>query len=196
MQETWTIAIVTADAGNEAAPMERVAELFDRHQERLYRLARRLSYDAEEAKDLVQDTFLRVARRPRSIPRTAEPQEAWLVRIMVNLSRDRHRRAVVRQRARSSRQLGEEANPPHPESAVVARLTVRKALSCLPPRRRAIVVLHEVEGMPVSRIAEVLGTARVTVRWHLSHARRDLAKWLAPALQPTVEDKGAVRSDQ
>ena len=91
MQETWTIDIVTAHAGNEAAPMERVAELFDRHQERLYRLARRLSYDAEEAKDLVQDTFLRVARRPLSIPRTAEPEEAWLVRIMVNLSPDRHR---------------------------------------------------------------------------------------------------------
>ncbi len=196
MQETWTIAIVTAHPGNEASQTDRVAELFDRHQERLYRLARRLSYDQEEAQDLVQDTFLRVARRPGSVPRTAEPEEAWLVRIMVNLSRDRHRRAVVRQRARSSLRLGEAANPPHPESAVVARLTVRKALTCLPPRRRAIVVLHEVEGMPVSRIAELLGTARVTVRWHLSQARRELAHWLAPALKPAAQAEGAVRSDR
>ncbi len=196
MQETWTLATVTTHAGNEVSQTERVAELFDRHRERLYRLARRLSYDAEEAKDLVQDTFLRVARRPGNIPRTAEPEEAWLVRILVNLSRDRHRRAVVRQRARSSLRLGEQTDPPHPESAVVARLTVRKALSCLPPRRRAIVILHEMEGMPVSRIAEVLGTARVTVRWHLSQARRELANWLSAAPKLSARDEGAVRSDR
>ncbi len=196
MQETWTLATVTTHAGNEVSQTERVAELFDRHRERLYRLARRLSYDAEEAKDLVQDTFLRVARRPGSIPRTAEPEEAWLVRILVNLSRDRHRRAVVRQRVQSSLKLGEEADLSNPESALVARLTVRKALSCLPPRRRAIVVLHEVEGMPVGRIAEVLGTARVTVRWHLSQARKELANWLSPAPKPSARDEGAARSDR
>ena len=196
MQETWTIAIVTAHTGNEASQTDRVAGLFDRHQERLYRLARRLSYDAEEAKDLVQDTFLRVARRPGSVPRHAEPEEAWLVRILVNLSRDRHRRAVVGQRARSSLRLGEEADPSHPESALVARLTVRKALTCLPPRRRAIVVLHEMEGMPVSRIAEVMGTARVTVRWHLSQARKELANWLSPAPKPAAKDEGTVAKDE
>ncbi len=203
MQETWTIAIVTARTGNEASQTDRVAGLFDRHQGRLYRLARRLSYEAEEAKDLVQDTFLRVARRPASVPRGAEPEEAWLVRILVNLSRDRHRRAVVRQQARTSMKLGGEADPSHSESALVARLTVRKALSCLPPRRRAIVVLHEMEEMPVSRIAEVMGTARVTVRWHLSQARRELANWLSPAPKPSAQDEGtgakdegAVRSDR
>lgn len=182
MQETWTIATVTAHPGKEASQTERVAELFDRHHERLYRLARRLSTDPEEAKDVVQDTFLRVTRRPGGVPRGVKPEEAWLVRILINLVRDRHRRAAVRDRVRSLQPPENAGDSRHPETATVARLTVQKALSCLSPRRRAIVVLHELEGMPVRRIAETLRTARVTVRWHLSQARRDLATRLAPAL--------------
>src|SRR2546423_4860009 len=44
---------------------DRLGTLFDIHHTRLFRLARRLSRDADEARDLVQDTFLRAARSPR-----------------------------------------------------------------------------------------------------------------------------------
>ena len=61
------------------------------------------------------------------------------------------------------------------EEALVARATVQTALSRLSPRRRAVTVLHEIDGMPVREVARLLGITEVTVRWHLLAARRELA---------------------
>ena len=164
---------------------ERLARLFDAHHERLFRLARRLSADREEARDLVQETFLRVAGRPASIPAGEPSGEAWLVRILVNLCRDRHRRAGVRTRVHES--LRRQSETAHPESAAVARATLQSALARLSPRRRAAIVLHEIEGMPAREVARLLGIAEVTVRWHLLAARRELASVLLD--RPAEEDR-------
>jgi RNA polymerase sigma-70 factor (ECF subfamily) len=156
------------------SPPERLARLFDVHHERLFRLALRMAPDAEEARDLVQETFLRAARRPGAVPSEDPAGEAWLVRVLVNLCRDRFRRLAVRARARED--LGREPGAsPHPEAAVVARAAVQAALARLSPRRRAVIVLHELEEVPVERVARLLGVTQVTVRWHLAAARKELA---------------------
>ena len=162
---------------------DRLGELFDTHHDRLYRLARRLSPDPEEARDLVQETFLRAARRPGMVPAGADGSRAWLIRILVNLCRDRKRRLGVR--AREASRLGASAGPLQgdPESAAVARATVQVALARLSPRRRAVVVLHELEGTDVAGISRLLGISRVTVRWHLAGARKDLRVFLRPGLE-------------
>lgn len=150
---------------------DRLAELFDTHQNRLFHLALRLCSDREEARDLVQETFLRAARQPGEV--AGEP---WLVRTLVNLCRDRYRRLAVRSKAREelTREGREERSDP--EGAQVARATVQAALARLAPRRRAAIVLCEIEGRPVKEVARLLGVAEVTVRWHLLAARRELAK--------------------
>ena len=67
-------------------PRERLASLFDAHGDRLYRLARRLTGSADEARDLVQDTFFKAARSLTAVPAgTAEKEAAWLVRVLVNI---------------------------------------------------------------------------------------------------------------
>lgn len=158
---------------------DRIAELFDSHQRRLFQLALRLCPDREEARDLVQEAFLRAARQPRAVPEGEPAGEAWLVRTLVNLCRDRYRRLAVRSRARQElTRDGEEGHRPHPEAAHVARATVQAALERLSPRRRAVVVLHELEERPVRDVARLLGVTEVTVRWHLLAARRELAKVL------------------
>ena len=68
---------------------------------------------------------------------------------------------------------------PNPEDAAVARATIEVALAELPPRRRAVIVLHELEGRSTEQISELLGVSRVTVRWHLAAGRRDLRHLLA-----------------
>jgi RNA polymerase sigma factor (sigma-70 family) len=157
---------------------ERLAQLFDGHHQRLYRLARRLCLDPEEAEDLVQETYLRAALHLSSIP-AGNGGEGWLVRVLVNLTRDRARRIRVRHLA------GRRAAPPgparSPESEVIARETVRAALGKLPPRRRAVVVLHYLEDRSVEEIAILLGISRVTVRFHLAAGRRSIGSILTAA---------------
>ena len=153
----------------------RLETLFDDHHRWLWRLALRMTSDPEAARDLVQETFLRAARHIDRIPRdTGGP---WLGRALVNLCRDRFRRLDVRDRAEPQQRA---LTPPEPdqEAALVARLTVEKAVASLPPRRRAVLVLCELEGREVADVATLLGVQQVTVRWHLMAARRQLRKWL------------------
>ncbi len=124
----------------------------------------------------MQETFLRAARR-RRLPAGDSAQEAWLVRVLVNLCRDRWRRREVRLRLRD--RVPVAPAPPDPETAAVARATVQAALSRLAPRRRAILVLHELDGLPAGRIARLLRLRPATVRWHLSVGRRELSRLLS-----------------
>ena len=154
---------------------DRVARLFDTHQHALYRLARRLTNSPEDARDLVQDTFLRAARNPDRVPAGHSQEEAWLVRVAVNLQRDQWRKAQVRNRTASLLQAAASTTTAaSQESAVVARAEIWNALNALPPRRRAVIVLHELEGASIPTIASLLGISAITVRWHLSRGRRDL----------------------
>ena len=169
------IVTALAIAGDER-PSDRIAALFDAHHQRLYRLARRLTASADDALDLVQETFLRSARAPASVPFGADREEAWLVRVLINLRRDQWRKAAVRKRYDQPRP-GVPAERDH-GPAVIARTTVWRALDALPPRRRAVIVMYELEGLPVAAIASQLGISSITVRWHLSAGRRDLARVL------------------
>ena len=101
-------------------------------------------------------------------------EEAWLVRVLVNICRDEWRKQAVRK--------------PH-DAAARADRTARRGIarSCakrwssrrsqaLPPRRRAILVMYELEGAAIPAIAQLLGIRAVTVRWHLSVGRSEMAR--------------------
>ena len=160
---------------------ERLAVLFDLHEERLYRLARRLTTTGDEARDLVQETFLKAAGSLKSVPAGFAREEAWLVRVLVNIRRDQWRRAAVRSRSAATLRADLAASS-DVESAVIAKRLVWSALDLLEPRRRAIVVMHEIEGMAPAAIAASLGIRVMTVRWHLSMGRRDLKRILEPQM--------------
>jgi RNA polymerase sigma-70 factor (ECF subfamily) len=159
----------------------RLSALFDAHEERLYRLARRLTSTVDDALDLVQETFLKAARAPESIPRGVTDEEAWLVRVLVNVRRDQWRKESVRKR--HDRLLKPVVTQDdHPEGSFVVHTIVWKALDHLPPRRRAVVVMYELEGLETAAIASLLNIRAITVRWHLAQGRRELARQLKSLL--------------
>src|SRR5678815_105759 len=106
-----------------ASSAERLATLFDAHNARLYRLARRMVPTADDALDLVQETFLKAARAPRSIPTGFADEEAWLVRVLVNIQRDRWRKAAVRRRYDDEKGASNVVET-DPEAAFVAHAAV------------------------------------------------------------------------
>ena len=171
---TGDVTVAIPDHGTGIVP-HRLGALFDAHHQRLYRLARRMLRNADDARDLVQETFLRAARTPGSVPVGDSSEEAWLVRVLVNLCKDRWRQNATRQRLDVTCGLQPAAGPADPEAALVARSVIWRALESLAPRRRAVVIMHELEGASVQAIAQLLGVAAVTVRWHLSRGRLQLA---------------------
>ena len=171
--DAHAVPVPAAMGGTAQDPAARMADLFDVHHPRLFRLARRLARNPDDAADLVQETFLRAARAPDRVPRGRTSEEAWLVRVMINVCRDGWRQSAVRQRAVVS---GRVAAPgaSNPEPGLLAHVMVWQALERLPPRRRAILVLYELEGTPIADIARLTGVTPVTVRWHLMRARREM----------------------
>lgn len=169
------------------SPADRLSALFDAHHDRLYRLARRLAPSVDDALDLVQETFLKAARSPASVPVGPNGEEAWLVRVLINVRRDEWRKAAVR--TRHDREMRHVPDADHDqEAALMARATVWGALDRLTPRRRAVVVMHELEGLTITAIASLLGISAITVRWHLSRGRRDLARAVRPRIGETNEN--------
>lgn len=167
------ILLSSAAATPRSDAAERLGRLFDAHHSRLYGLARRMTRSPEEARDAVQDTFLRAARRPQSVPDGMPQEEAWLVRVLVNVCRDGWRKQAVRKR---NDVRPEPIDCGSAESALVAKTLVEQALQALAPRRRAILVMYELEGATIPAIAKLLGIRAVTVRWHLSVGRREMAR--------------------
>ncbi|HVQ34699.1 MAG TPA: RNA polymerase sigma factor [Candidatus Bathyarchaeia archaeon] len=161
---------VTSD---DRAPAETIAQLFDAHHARLYRLALRLTWGDDDARDLVQECFLRAIEH--RVPADPEAAERWLTRVLVNLCRDRARRGVVR---RAYDMTVADASPA-PVNDPVVSAAVRDAVLALPVKQRAVVVLHEIEGRTLQEVAALLGIAAVTARWHLHVALRSLRKELS-----------------
>jgi DNA-directed RNA polymerase specialized sigma24 family protein len=104
-----------------AKQADRLSALFEAHADRLYRLARRLAPHTDEALDLVQETFLKAARSPGSIPYGSTSEEAWLVRVLINVRRDRWRKETVRRRFLSGQHVLQH---PDPERELLVRTTV------------------------------------------------------------------------
>ena len=178
MGDTIVMSLAADTPRPEAA--ERLGQLFDTHNGRLYSLARRLTRSPDAARDAVQDTFLRAARSPQSIPWGMPHEEAWLVRVLINICKDEWRKQAVRSRAAAAPAAGIDRGGA--ESELVARSTIWRALESLPPRRRAILVMYEIEGAAIPAIAQLLGLRAVTVRWHLSVGRRELARVIGTSI--------------
>ena len=108
-------------------PTERLAALFDAHYERLYRSRAAPCAGGGRGARLVQETFLKAAGAPRSVPSDTHGEEAWLVRVLINIRRDQWRRQEVR--ARHDRDLMAPAHAEaQQESALIAHATVWGAL--------------------------------------------------------------------
>ena len=94
-------AVVLPMVGMPDDRADRLAALFDAHAPRLYALARRLAPSADDAHDLIQETFLRAATSLGRVPIGFAQEEAWLVRVLVNIRRDQWRKQAVRARSAS-----------------------------------------------------------------------------------------------
>lgn len=169
------------DATGDRTVMPTWEELVREHADRVYRLAYRLSGDAQDAEDLTQETFIRVFRSLSSYqPGTFE---GWLHRITTNLFLDMvRRRSRIRMEALPDDYDRVPADGPGPEQVFHdARLDpdLQSALDSLAPEFRAAVVLCDIEGLSYEEIGATLGVKLGTVRSRIHRGRQALREYLA-----------------
>lgn len=176
--------IEALQAGNESA----LNELIDRHRQPLFYFAFRYLRDETAARDVVQETFVRVFFKAK----TFEPRatvKTWIYAIALNLIRDEGRRLSKHQRNvsldapgpadRPPLEVEDSAPTPDQQTGQKDRFAgLHAAIEKLPHNLKAALVLFCLEGKSQNEAAEILGTTPKTVEMRVAHARQRLRQLL------------------
>lgn len=170
--------LIKAFQGGDMSAFE---ELVRAYEKRIYWVAYNLLGNAEDARDVAQDAFLRVAQ---AIDRFDLDYGfyTWLYRIVVNLSIDRLRKKGKQ----NSVSLDEFASDPTEVEDEPARELeqvelgdrIQRILDELPEKYRTVILLRDVHELSCEEIAQMIGCTNATTRWRL-HKARELfrARW-------------------
>jgi RNA polymerase sigma-70 factor (ECF subfamily) len=167
--------------------------LVERHERRAFVIAVGLLRDESDAREVVQEAFLRVHRGLDKFQGTSS-FFTWLYRIISNLSID-----VLR---KPGRQVAPEppdgrlpAGVDDADFPLLSRVDgadpldylhrhrlgerIREALDALPPYHRGVIVMREIEGLSYEEMAEAMGVSKGTIMSRLFHARQKMQRALA-----------------
>ena len=172
--------------------------LINRYSGDLYSLLLRLTGNPEEARDLTQETFLRVVQSVKNF-RGESSLKTWLFRIAINQARNRRRWWLARRQnvtfSLDGKQSDDDALSLHdtltddsrasPEDEALQREQSAKlhdALRGLAANFREAVILRDIEGLSYEEIAEALQTSVGTVKSRIARGREELRKRLKRSL--------------
>jgi RNA polymerase sigma-70 factor, ECF subfamily len=207
--QTAAVAATGLDGLDDGALVERarnrdgaaVRLIMQRHNRRLYRVARSVLNDEDEAEDVVQETYVRAFTHLDGFRGEAQ-LSTWLTRIALNeaLGRLRRRRITVglkdidaindQGEARviylpSARQ---DSDPEAAAARTEVRRLLEQAVDQLPEHFRVVFMLRDIEEMSVEETASHLGLRTETVKTRLHRARRLLRQSLDRTLSSAVSD--------
>jgi RNA polymerase sigma-70 factor (ECF subfamily) len=146
------------------------------HIDRLYRAARGLCGSREEAEDLVQETFVKVLRKPRMI--RSEDDLGYLLRVLRNTFISSRRTAARRPQATGSPDALdqiEDTSSAQPEARIEMD-EVYAAISALPEDFRDAVVAIDLIGLSYREAARSLGVREATITTRLHRGRQRIAR--------------------
>jgi RNA polymerase sigma-70 factor (ECF subfamily) len=152
---------------------------YERYQRRVFSLTTRIA-GAQDAEELTQEVFLKAFRALDKF-RGDSQLGTWLYRMAVNAALSH----VSRNKSRyhlGDDTLADVPAPPPSDGDPNMRRRLQGALGELPPGYRAVLVLHDIEGLEHEDIAEVLGCSVGTSKSQLHKARARMRDLLGPQL--------------
>lgn len=173
-----------------------------RHNQALFRAARGVLNDEQQAQDVVQEAYIKAFTRLESFKERAT-LKTWLTRIVVNQAIDFKRRRQPDQSmdenvllfhnrlSEGGDMAGQIVDHSTPESETAnqeLKILLETATRRLPEIYRCVFILREVEGLSVADCAFCLGINQTLVKKRLSRARRMLREDLLETIEPTVSD--------
>lgn len=174
-----------------AGSAQALEQLLERHQAQVYRFGMRMCRDPEDARDVLQETLLAMARGVRDF-RGASSLSTWLYTVARSHCIKKRRkskfappqeRSLETDVAQEARRLPDPARAPDEELAgrQVDR-ALEGAITGLEPIYREVLLLRDVEGLTAPEVAEVLGVSVQAVKSRLHRARVAVRDAVAPLL--------------
>lgn len=169
-------------------------QIFVTHRGDVSRVVYRMLGPVPDVEDVVQDVFLHVHRSLPSF-RGDSKFSTWLYRLAVNVARMHLRKGRSRPRFADVEvpEAPREGTPIDTPDVVAERKervrTLYRLLESLSEKKREVIVLHDLEGVPAKEIAELVGVPVLTVRTRLFYARKELYAAMAgePSLAGVIE---------
>ena len=156
-----------------------LGKLFDACFGRVYSLAQRLTGSREQAEDVTQEVFLKVYNAAEQLDPSRDPAP-WLATITWNACREHWRSRGHKQERQTATINGDDGmreklvnGKRSPERRVMngeRKALVEQALRRLPEEMRAVVLLHDFEGLSHAEVAETTGESHAAVRKRYSRA--------------------------
>ena len=174
-----TLLEAFADTGN----TECLGVFLERYDASLVRFVSNFLGDAAAAQDIVQETFLRVAKRPEKLLGVRNCHN-WLLKVARNLSIDHLRRLIRRRKHQQT--LKEEATrkskahetPPEALERSEREIRVRNEISRLRPKLKEVMLLKVQESKSYREIAEITGLSVTNVGYLIHQALKALRQRL------------------
>ena len=168
--DTSDETLATAAAGGDRSAF---AALVERHYDRIFGLAYRLTGLRAEAQDLAQDICAALPAKLRNWRGEAR-FTTWLYRVVVNAAHDQRRRQATRARASSGWGDWEIARQDEIATQAEAQDWLTSAMSRLPVELRDTVALVLGEEMTQGQAGLVLGVSEGTIAWRMSDVKKRL----------------------
>lgn len=179
--------------GNEVA----FRSLYRAHRAEVHRIVFRLLGPNNDVEDVIQDVFLQVHRSICNFKGQSK-FSTWLHRVAVNVSLQHLRRKRSTVVSRPDENVDERPacpddmpQTPHEDAETQdRRRAVYRALDQLAPKKRAVLIMHDMQGLSAQKIAELVGSPVFTVRTRLFYARREFYKKIVkePAFAGDITD--------
>lgn len=182
--------IRAAQQGDEEA----FGELVKRYQQRVYAIAYNMTGNHSDADDFAQETFLKAYRAIGRF-RFKSKFYTWIYRIAVNTIISGRKKLRKHSHLELEPQLAEAADSPYLPPGLRAanprrelrrrelQEVLQEALDKLTDKHRAVVIMHDIEGIPQVEVARVLSCSEGTIRSRLHYARRELQGLLRNKLE-------------
>jgi RNA polymerase sigma-70 factor (ECF subfamily) len=153
--------------------------LYRRHTPAVYQFVLRLvGGNAQEAEDVVQETWMRAARGLENF-RWQSALRSWLTGIALNRVRE-----LARKKKRSLVEVDGDWEIPAAATDPGKTIDLERALQLLPPGFRTVLVLHDVQGFTHQEIGNQLGITDGTSKSQLHGARKAMRRLLNAGLEP------------
>ena len=149
-------------------PVDLIEKIVRNNEDKLFRTAIAITGNKAEAEDIIQDAFIKLFEKNPCFE-TSEHETAWLIRVTVNLSKNRLRSGWWKKIIPLLDTYPAKTEEQH---------NLKESVLALPSKYRTVIHLHYYEGYSTKEVAEITEQKESTVRQQLTRARRMLKDFL------------------